>query len=299
MNSKDNRLIFEAYFNKKKLINEAPPIDMSGDIYSEPAVGGTLPGKGKGYGQGAIEGYAAKAKISLEDAVKNMARFISSKMPEKKEVSGKTVLHYPGDPKTFEREITPEFSQTFGVSKTNAGFTIRIVLDYVLKATKTSGGLKKTGVQRKAERISAVKAKKVAPVSVYEVDKSKPVADPVLKIVKNGLPEEDVPAREILSLINQIINDYNDTPGLDPAKKIKKIKNTQIVDALIKVGVLAEKEVTPQAEPEAGVGTGEAPTQEEREALEDAADDQEFINTYAGFGEAPGGGYDIDFDKMD
>lgn len=299
MNSRDNKLIFEAYFNKKKLLNEAPPIDMSGDIYPEPAVSGTLPGKGRGYGQGAIENYASRAKISLEDAVKNMARFISSKMPDKKEVNGKTILHYPGDPKTFEREITPEFSQTFGISKTNAGFTIRIVLDYVLKATKTSGGLKKTGMQRKADRISAVKAKKSVPVSVYEVDKSKPVADPILKIVKNGLPEEDIPAKEILSLINQIINDYNDTPGLDFAKKIKKVKNTQVVDALVKAGVLAEKEVTPQAEPEAGVGTGESPTQEERDALEDAADDQEFVKTYAGFEEMPGGGYDVDYDRMD
>lgn len=299
MKDRDSNLIFEAYIKKFAVLNEAPPIDMSGDIYSEPAVSGTLPGKGKGYGQGAIEIYAAKAKITLEDAVKNMARFISSKMPEKKEVGGKTVLHYPGDPKTFEREITPEFSQTFGVSKTNAGFTIRIVLDYVLKAAKTTGGLKKTGVQRKAERISAVKAKKTAPVSVYEVDKSKPVTDPILKIVKNGLPEEDVPAKEILSLINQIINDYNDTPGLDPVKKIKKVKNTLVVDALVKAGVLAEKEVAPQAEPEAGVGTGESPTQEERDALEDAADDQEFVNTYAGFGEAPGGGYDIDYDRID
>jgi len=299
MNTKDSRLIFEAYLNKKKMLNEAPPIDMSGDIYSEPAVKKTLPGAGKMYGQGAIEAYAAKANVSLENAVKDMARFIITKMPEKKEVGGKTILHYPGDPKTFEREITPEFAKTFGMSKTNAGFTVRIVLDYVLKATKTSGGLKKTGIQRKAERISAVKAKKAAPVSVYEVDKSKPVTDPILKIVKNGLPEEDVPAREILSIVNQIINDYNDTPGLDPAKKLKKIKNTQIVDALLKAGVLKEKEVEPQAEPEAGVGTGEAPTQDERDALEDAADDQEFINTYAGFSEPIGGGYDIDFDKID
>lgn len=299
MKDRDTKLIFEAYVKKHTILNEAPPIDMSGDIYSEPVVKKTLPGVGKGYGQGAIEAYAAKAGVSLEDAAKNMARFLVSKMPEKREVDGKTILHYPGDPKTFEREVTPEFAQTFGMSKTNASFTVRIVLDYVLKATKTTGGLKKTGVQRKAERISAVKAKKTAPVSVYEVDKSKPVTDPILKIVKNGLPEEDIPAKEILSLINQIVNDYNDTPGLDAAKKIKKVKNTQVVDALVKAGVLAEKEVTPQAEPQAGVGTGEAPTQEERDALEDAADDQEFVNTYAGFEEAPGGGYDIDNDRMD
>ena len=285
--NKDAKLIFERYLAKKQDILLEYPIDLPGDIDVEPVTKKTLPGQGKKYGAGAIAAISQKTGTSEEDVARDMARTVLDNIKERKQVGEKEVYYYPGDPKTFIAEMTPIFASKYGIPQSQAGYTINYILIYLLKANKTTGGLKKTGEQRKAERIQKVKAAKSAAVTVYEVNKAVKVKDPVLSAVKQGLPDEDIDEKEVLSIIKQAISDYNDSPGLDKTQVIKA-KPMAVFDALEKAGVLSAKQVTPTAEPEAGVGSGEVATPDE-EVLQGLGDDREFINSYVDFQEVPGG----------
>jgi len=284
--NKDSKLIYERYLQHKNNVLLEYPIDMLGDIDTEPVTQKTMPGQGKKYGAGAIAIVAQKSGVSEEGVARDMARTILDNISERKKVGEKEVYYYPGDPKTFISEMTPIFVQKYGIPASQAGFTINYILIYLLKANKTTGGLKKSGEQRKAERVQKIKAAKSKPVTVYEINKAVKLKDPALDIIKKGLPDEDVPEKEILSVIKQVAVEYNDTPGLDKTK-ILKISPTKVFDSLEQAGVLTAKEVTPQAEPEAGVGTGEVATPDE-EVLDDLSDDREFINKYLDFQEMPG-----------
>jgi len=284
--NKDSKLIYERYLQHKNNVLLEYPIGMTGDIDVEPVTKKTLPGQGKKYGAGAIAIVAQQTGATEEDVARDMARTILDNVAERKKVGEKEIFYYPGDPKTFINEMVPIFVQKYGVPASQAGFTINYILIYLLKADKTTGGLKKSGEQRKAERVQKIKAAKTKPVTVYEVNKAVKLKDPALNIIKNGLPEEDVPEKEILSVIKQVAVEYNDTPGLDKSKMLK-ISPTKVFDSLEQAGVLTAKEVAPQAEPEAGVGTGEVATPDE-ELLSDLSDDREFINKYIDFHEMPG-----------
>ena len=283
----DAKLIFERYLAKKQDVLLEYPIDMTGDIDVEPVTKKTLPGQGKKYGAGAITAISQKTGASEEDVARDMARTILDNIKERKQIGEKEVHYYPGDPKTFIAEMTPVFASKYGIPQSQAGYTINYILIYLLKANKVTGGLKKTGAQRKADRVQKVKDVKSAAVTVYEVNKAVKVKDPVLAAVKQGLPDEDIDEKEVLSVIKQTISDYNESPGLDKAQIIKA-KPMAVFDALEKAGILAAKQVTPAAEPEAGVGTGEVATPDE-EVLQGLGNDREFINSYVAFQEVPGG----------
>jgi len=284
--NKDSKLIYEAY-KQSRLLKEYP-IDIAGDIDVEPVTKKTLPGQGKKYGGGAIASIAAKQNISEEDVARNMARFILDKMPDKKEVENKTVYHYPGDPKTFRSEITQDFASNFGLSKTDAGYTINYIILYVLKGNQTSGGLKKTGQERKAERIQKVKdvrSKKQEAEQIYEVDLTVKIKDPVIKGIVNSLPNE-FKKSEALKVVKDAITEYNQTPGL--ATKIT-LKSYDVLPELEKLGVLKLQEVEKEVQQKEGEGTGELPIPEEdKDALDELANDQEFMNDYLNFKESPG-----------
>lgn len=137
--NRDSNLIFEAY--KNKLLNELSPISMSGDINLEPIKKKTLPGQGKKYGAGAIKEVAKSQGKSEEEVTQDMAKTIIAKAGDKKEIDGKMVHYFSGEPETFINSLVPEFKQKYGIPPTMGRYTINYLLIYVLDAEKTSGGL--------------------------------------------------------------------------------------------------------------------------------------------------------------
>ena len=254
----DSKLIFEAYKQQnQKVLNEAP-IDMAGDITTEPITKKTLPGQGKAYGAGAISKIAAATNKSEEEIGTEMAKEILAHTKERKMVDGKEAYHFPGDPKTFINELIPIFNKKFGIPSSQAGYTINYILIYLLNAKKTAGGLKMDASRvkaAKAERAAAAPAVKTE--TVYEIDKSVKIDDKALKSIVMSLPDEDVPEREILGVLKTSITEYNDKPGIEPIK----IKSFDLLDKLKAVGVIKEKQVEKQAAE--GEGTGEVETIED------------------------------------
>jgi hypothetical protein len=137
--NKDAHLIYEAYTNK--LLVEAPPVEMSGDVNVEPVTKKTIPGQGKKYGGGAITAVAQQQGKSEEDVTQDMAKTIIAKAQDKKEVDGKMVHYFSGEPDAFIESLVPEFEQKYGIKPTMARYTINYLLIYVLNAKKTPGGL--------------------------------------------------------------------------------------------------------------------------------------------------------------
>ena len=69
-----------------------------------------------------------------------------------------------------------------------------------------------------------------------------------------SLPDDDIPEKEILSVLKTAINEYNDRPGVEPLK----MKSFDLFDILKTAGVIKEKQVEKQAKE--GEGTGEIET---------------------------------------
>lgn len=261
----DSKLIFEAYkANNTKILTEAP-IDMAGDITTEPITKKTLPGQGKGYGAGAISKIAAATNKSEEEIGTEMAKEILAHAPEKKAVDGKEVFHFPGDPKTFINELVPIFNKKFGIPASQAGYTINYILIYLLNAKKTTGGLKMDTTRIKASReAAAAAAPKVKLETVYEIDKAVKIDDRALKTLVVNLPDEDVPETEILGVLKNALREYNDRPGIEPVK----IKSFDLLDKLKALGVIKEKQVEKKSAE--GEGTGEVETVDEIPETDDA-----------------------------
>lgn len=254
----DSKLIFEAYKAKNSKVLTEAPIDMSGDITTEPISKKTMPGQGKGYGAGAISKIAAATNKSEEEIGTEMAKEILAHAPEKKVIDGKEVFHFPGDPKTFINELVPVFNKKFGIPASQAGYTINYILIYLLNAKKTSGGLKMDATRVKASKeAKAAAAPKVRIETVYEIDKSVKIEDKSLRTIVVNLPDEDVPETEILGVLKNALKEYNDRPEIEPVK----MKSFDLLDKLKSLGVLKEKQIEKQAAE--GEGTGEVETIED------------------------------------
>jgi len=259
----DSKLIFEAYSQAKSKILTEAPIEMSGDITTEPITQKTMPGQGKAYGAGAIAKIAVATKKTEEQIGEDMANFIKGH-PEltKKLIDNKEQLYYPGDPQTFINELVqgrkdyPSFTQKFGVVRSQAGFTINYVLNYLLGAKKTKGGLVMDAARKKE-----VKAAKAAAApkteTVFEIDKAVKLENKALRPIVMSLPDDDVPEKEILGVLKTAINEYNDRPGIEPLK----IKSFDLFDILKTAGVIKEKQVEKKAKE--GEGSGEVETIDE------------------------------------
>jgi hypothetical protein len=257
----DSKLMFEAYITSKQQILTEAPIEMGGDINVEPVTKKTLPGQGKGYGAGAIAKIAAAQGKSEEDVASEMAKTVLDYTKEKKMVDGKEIYYFPGDPKTFINELTPVFKDKFGIPASMAGFTVNYVLIYLLNAKKTSGGLKMDAEKVKAAKeIKAATKAEPKTETVYEIDKAVRIPEKNLRALVLSLPDEDVPEREILSVVKTALQEYNETPGLSKEDAIK-MRSLEVVDKLTEYGVLKTKQIEKaQAE---GEGSGEVETVED------------------------------------
>jgi len=252
----DSKLIFEAYSQAKANLLTEAPIDMAGDITTDPITQKTLPGQGKAYGAGAIAKIAAATKKSEEEIGTEMAKEILSHAKERKIVDGKEVYHFSGDPKTFINELVPVFRDKFGIPSSQAGYTINYIMMYLLNAKKTAGGLKMD-----TTKVAAAKTAKAAAApkteTVFEIDKAVKLENKALRPIVMSLPDDDVPEKEILSVLKSAINEYNDRPGIEPLK----IKSFDLFDILKTAGVIKEKQVEKKAKE--GEGSGEVETIDE------------------------------------
>jgi hypothetical protein len=143
--NRDIHLIYENYVRSRNpnLLNELSPVEMEGGIDVGPVVNKTLPGQGKQYGAGAIKKVAEIQGKSENEVAEDMAKTIIAKTGDKKEVNGKMVHYFSGEPDAFINSLVPEFKQKYGISPTMAKYTINYILIYILHAKKTLGGLVK------------------------------------------------------------------------------------------------------------------------------------------------------------
>lgn len=261
MRDNDSKLIFEAYTNA---LNEAP-IYSAGDLdIPEPKLK-TAPGGGYGLGKA-----ATKSGKTMKEIADDLVRKIQTTLfkPEPHTVDGaEYTLFYPGSDMKFKNDLVGLIQKELGLGKTEAGYTARIVrnmLNVVVKDEQTGGKVArpekvKAAVQAGAagETVATPAPKSTTTETVYEIDKSVAIADKVLKSLVIGLPDEDVPEKEILGVLKAALSEYNDKPGIEPLK----LKSFDLLDKLKEAGVLKEKQVEKEA-PE-GEGSGEVETIED------------------------------------
>lgn len=254
MNS-DSKLIFEAYLtSKKQLISEIPAF-AAGDLNVPGEKLKTAPGGGYG-----LKKAAAKTGKSIDEVTNELVKKIQTTLfkPENHTVDGVEYnLYYPGNEMKLRNDLQNLVQSELGVGKTEAGYTARILrnmLNIVVKDENTGG------IAVKPEKLAAAVATAVKPVkteTVYEIDKSVKVGDKALRALVLSLPDEDVPEKEILGVLKNALNEYNDKPGVEPLK----IKSFDLLDSLKGAGVVKEKQVEKQQAE--GEGTGEVETIED------------------------------------
>jgi len=257
--NKDSKLIFEAYFNKKQMLNEAPPAYGLGDLDVPETKLKTAPGGGYG-----LKKAAAKTGKSMKEVTDELVKKIQTQLfkPETHAVDGVEYnLFYPGNEMKLRNDLQNLVQKELGLGKTEAGYTARIVrnmLNIVVKDENTGGVAVKPAAVKSAVITGVAKPAKTE--TVFEVDKSVKISDKSLKTLLYALPDEDVHEKEILSTIKNAIREYNDTPGLSK-EKILKIKPMEAFDRLAEVGALKskQKEVTAKE----GEGSGEIETIED------------------------------------
>lgn len=255
----DNKLIFEAYKqHSAKLLSEAP-IDMAGDITTEPITKKTLPGQGKAYGAGAITKIAAATNKSEEEIGTEMAKEVLAHAKERKVVDGKEIYHFSGDPKTFINELVPVFKDKFGIPASQAGYTINYILIYLLNAKKTAGGLKMDLTKIKAAKAAKAAAEPAAPKSIsgnteLEIHKDVAIADKKLKQLVFSLFDELATAKEWIAEIKLKKDQYNSEHEDDKIVELAP----DLLSQFISDGILKPSKAT-QAEKE-GEGSGEVET---------------------------------------
>lgn len=260
----DNHKIFENYVNHLKMLHEAPPAYAAGDLdISEP---GLAAAPGKGYGIGKV---AAKTGKSMKQVADELVKKIQTQLfkPEEHDVEGVHYkLYYPGNEMKLRNDLQSLVQKELGIGKTEAGYTARIVrnlLNIVVKDEAT-GGVAVRPEKIKAAVDGAV-AKPTTTETVYEIDKSVKITDKALRNIVLSLPDEDVPEKEILSVLKTAIAEYNDKPGVEPVK----LKTFDLLDQLKSMNVIKEKQVEKQAQE--GEGTGEVETVEEYPEGDDAS----------------------------
>lgn len=143
--NRDIHLIYENYVKSRSpsLLNELSPVEFEGGIDVSPVLKKTLPGQGKKYGAGAIKEVAQTQGKTEKEVTEDMAKTIIAKAGDKKEIEGKMVHYFSGEPDTFIRSLLPDFKDKYGIKATMAYYTINYILIYVLNAKKTAGGLTK------------------------------------------------------------------------------------------------------------------------------------------------------------
>lgn len=258
---KDAHLIFEAY--KNKLLSEAPPAYAVGDLDIPGEKLKDLPGGGYG-----LKKKAEKDKQPIETITQNLVKAIQTKLfkPEQHTVDGvEYSLFYPGNEMKLRSDLQSLVQQELGVGKTDAAYTARVVrnlLNIVVKDTATGGVAAKTEKIKSA--VQAAKKPTTKTETVYEIDKSVVLPEKSIKTLVINLPDEDVPEKEILSVLKTALNEYNDRPGIEPLK----LKSFDLLDKLKELGVLKEKQVEKEASE--GEGTGEVETIDDIPEYDDA-----------------------------
>jgi hypothetical protein len=255
----DSRLIFEAYLNKKQMLNEAPPAYAMGDLDIPETKLKSAPGGGYG-----LKKAAAKAGKSIKEVSDELVKKIQTQLfkPEPHTVDGiEYNLFYPGNEMKLRNDLQNLVQNELGLGKTEAGYTARIVrnmLNIIVKDEATGGVAVKPAAVQAA--VATAVAKPVKTETVYEIDKSVNIADKPLKTLLYALPDEDVHEKEILSTIKDAIREYNDTPGLSK-EKVLKIKPMEAFDKLSEAGALKTKQK--EVETKEGEGSGEVETIED------------------------------------
>ena len=254
----DSNLIFEAYMNHRKMLNEAPPSYAAGDLnISEPALKSA---PGGGYG---LKKAAAKAGKSMKEVTDELVKKIQSSLfkSETHTVDGiEYNLFYPGNEMKLRNDLHNLVQKELGLGKTEAGYTARIIrnmLNIVAKDESTGGIAVQADKVTPAVKAAVARQPKIE--TVYEIDKSIKT-DRDLRGLVLSLPDEDVHEKEILGTLKTAIKDYNDTPGLEKANQIK-LKSYDLLDKLVQLGVLKTKQA--EVKPKEGEGSGEAETIDE------------------------------------
>lgn len=251
--NKDAKLIFEAYFNKKKMLNEAPPAYATGDLdISEPKLQAA---PGGGYG---IKKAAAKTGKTMKQVSDELVKKIQTALfkPESHTVDGiEYNLFYPGNEMKLRNDLQNLIQKELGLGKTEASYTARIVrnmLNIIVKDDATGGVAVQADKVKPA--IQAAVSKTTKTETVYEIDKAVKLADKNIKMLVNSLPDEDVGEKEILGVLKTAIKEFNEAPGRNKEDAIK-MKSYDLLDRLKEAGVLKEKQVEVQSKE--GEGTGE------------------------------------------
>jgi len=262
----DARFIFEAY--TKHLEEMAKYAVDKLKLKSDPRQGA-----GGGYGLKGLPDEKVDALIrSIETKLFKPSSHISNGIEYK--------LFYPGSKDKFKAELINLIKDELKIGSTLAGYTARIVsnlLDVIdidehghaVAQPKAVEKAVEKGVEQADAAAPATPAisKPVKTETVYEIDKSAPLDDKKLKTLVFSLPDEDVPEKEILSVLKNAIKEYNEAPGRDKGD-ILKIKSFDLIDILKQAGALKEKQVEKQAAE--GEGSGEVETIEDYPEADDA-----------------------------
>lgn len=252
----DSKLIFEAYLNNKKMLNEAPPAYAMGDLDIPETKLKSAPGGGYG-----LKKAAAKSGKSMKEIADELVKKIQSQLfkSENHTVDGVEYnLFYPGNEMKLRNDLQNLVQKELGLGKTEAGYTARILrnmLNIVVKDEATGGIAVQSDKVKNA--VATAVAKPAKTETVYEIDKSVKIEDKALKTLLYALPDEDVHEKEILSTIKDSIKEYNDTPGLSK-EKILKLKPMEAFDKLSEAGALKSKQK--EVEAKEGEGSGEVET---------------------------------------
>lgn len=282
----DARLIFEAY--TKHLDEMAKYAVDKLKLKSDPRQGA-----GGGYGLKGLPDEKVEALIrSIETKLFKPASHISNGIEYK--------LFYPGSKDKFKAELINLIKDELKIGSTLAGYTARIVsnlLDVididehghtVAQPKAVEKAVEKGVDQADAAVATAVGPKKsVKTETVYEIDKAAPIDDKRLKALVINLPDEDIPEKEILSVLKNAIKEFNEEPGRSKDQMLK-VKSFDLVDILKNAGVLKEKQVEKQSAE--GEGTGEVETIDDIPETDDVGSvARELGFTSRGRGFDPGG----------
>lgn len=254
----DSKKIFETYLQSLKQLNEAPPAYATGDL--------DIPGEklksapGGGYGLGKT---AAKTGKPIESVTSELVKKIQTQLfkPETHTVDGvEYTLYYPGNEMKLRNDLQNLIQKELNLGKTEAGYTARVVrnlLNIVVKDEATGG----TVVRPEKIKAAVTDAqKKVSTETVFEIDKAVKIPEKNIKSVVLNLPDEDVPEKEILSVLKNAIKEFNEAPGRDKLDALK-VKSFDLLDMLKERGILKEKQV--EKETSEGEGSGEVETIED------------------------------------
>lgn len=279
---RDSHLIFEAY--TKKLDEMAKYAQSNIKFKSDPrqAAGG-------GYGLKGLPDEKIDSLIkSIETKLFKPVSHVSNGVEYK--------LFYPGSKDKFKIELINLIKDELKIGSTLASYTARIVsnlLDvididehgYTVAQPKEVEKAVEKGAEQAAAATPVAKQKPVKMETVFEIDKSVKLDDKSLRSLVMSLPDDDVPEKEILSVLKNAISEYNDRPGVEPIK----IKSFDLFDKLKVAGVIKEKQIEKQSAE--GEGSGEVETIEDFPETDDVGS----VARELGF---IGRGYGVDeFDK--